>query len=89
MAEVHWDEFIEKVKGVPARWVQTWKPGDVQLKQPVRVGSEQKQELLGVPTKIVPGWLLIEVGPADTPESKILYVPADNVVFVERAESAA
>jgi hypothetical protein len=89
MAEVHWEEFIERMKGVPARWIQSWKPGDVRLKQPVRVGSEEKQELLGVPTKIVPGWLLIDVGQADTPEGKILYVPAVNVAFVERSEASS
>jgi hypothetical protein len=87
MAEVHLEELFEKLKGVPGRWTQSWKPGDVRLKEPVRVGSEEKQELLAVPTKIVPGWLLIDISQADAPEGKILYVPADNVASIERTES--
>jgi hypothetical protein len=89
MAEAHLEELFEKLKGVPGRWAQSWKPGDVRLRTPVRVGSEEKQELLGVPTKIVPGWLLIDLSQADAPEGKVLYVPADSVASVERTESTS
>jgi hypothetical protein len=89
MPEVHLEEIFEKLKGMPGRLTQNWKPGDVRLKTPVLVGTEQKQELLGVPTKIVPGWLLIDISQEDTPEGKVLYVAADNVASVTRTESTS
>jgi hypothetical protein len=89
MAEVHLEELFEKLKGMPGRWAQSWKPSDVRLNAPVTVGGEQKQELLGVPTRIIPGWLLIDLSQKDAPEGKILYVPAANVASVERTESAS